>query len=93
MYLNDINIEEYVKDVEYARENRKSIMTGVDMYLGELVDKLVDDAYEFDELYDRIHCVISDYADECVDVAWKHLCNAILNDSRRGHDNDKERAL
>lgn len=89
--MNDINIEEFVKAVEHARENRGRVMNGIDIYLGEFVDKvdeLAGNEYEFDELYDRIHCVVSDYADERVDEAWNHLYKAILNNSRREHDND-----
>lgn len=89
--MNDINIEEYVKAVEHARETRGRVMNGIDIYLGEFVDKvdkLAGDEYEFEELYNRIHRVISNYADECVDAAWNSLCKATLDNSRREHGND-----
>lgn len=78
MYSMDkAEIEGCLYRVEYARQNRLSIMQGADRYLGDFVDNLTDDADEFDEIFEVIYQALSRYTEENVDREWNRLYSAI----------------
>lgn len=75
--MDKAEIEKRLLRVEYARQNRVSIMQGADRYLGDFVDKLTDDAAEYDEIFEVIYQELSRYTEESVGREWDHLYAAI----------------